>query len=341
MFYKSKDNFKAIFNAINKSQAVIQFMTDGTIIDANDNFLSAMGYRLDEVKGKHHSIFAEPDFAASDEYREFWRKLANGEFQAAEYLRIGKGGKHVWIQASYNPIFNSRGKVVKVIKFATDTTEQVLMRQENERIKNSVKDTIGTVSSAVNETSSVVTNVATGTEQLTQSVDEIAKNMSASKLAVSSVVEQSNVAKSSVGSLEHAAASMNNVVALIQDIADKINLLALNAAIEAARAGDNGRGFAVVADEVKKLASQTTDATGQITSEIQTMQTTTKEVVDALALITNSINDVMDGITQVATATDEQSATAKSILDSMNEVDKAVESINVSIMEVAKTAGAV
>lgn len=341
LFRKSKDNFEAIFNAMNKSQAVIQFKPDGTILDANDNFLNAMGYKLDEVQGRHHSMFAEPDFAASAEYREFWEKLANGEFQAAEYLRIGKGGKQVWIQASYNPIFNSTGKVVKVIKFATDTTEQVLMRQENERIKNSVKDTIGTVSSAINETSSVITHVAAGTEQLTQSVDEIAQSMSASKVSMGSVSEQASVATTSVESLENASSSMNNVVILIQDIADKINLLALNAAIEAARAGDNGRGFAVVADEVKKLASQTTDATGDITSQIQAMQATTKEVVDALALITVSINDVMDGITRVATATDEQSATTKSILDSMKEVEKAVESINVSIMDVAKTAGAV
>lgn len=345
LFFKLKNNYKAIFNAMDKSQAVIQFKPDGTILDANTNFLNAMGYRLDEIKGRHHSMFAEAGYADTDEYKEFWKNLARGKFQSAEYLRIGKGGKQVWIRATYNPIFNNRGKVVRVIKFATDTTEAVLQRMAGERAKlemeTSIKDSIGTVSSAIAETSSVITNVATGTEQLTQSVDEIAQSMSSSKMAVSSVVEQSTVAQKSVGNLEQAASAMNNVVVLIEDIADKINLLALNAAIEAARAGDAGRGFAVVADEVKKLASQTTDATGQITSEIKTMQQTTTEVVSALGLIGNSVNEVMDGITQVATATDEQSATAKSILESMNEVDKAVESINASITEVAKTAGAV
>ena len=96
--------------AINRSQCVIEFQTDGTILSANDNFLSMMGYDLDEIVGKHHSMFAEPEFAAHDDYKAFWCALGRGEYQAAEFKRLGKNGREVWIQASYNPIFDDQGK---------------------------------------------------------------------------------------------------------------------------------------------------------------------------------------------------------------------------------------
>ena len=108
--------------AINKAQAVIEFNLDGTVYTANDNFLKTLGYTLDEIKGKHHSMFVEPAYRDSAEYRQFWRDLNDGKFQAAEYKRIGKGGREVWIQASYNPIFDASGKPFKVVKFATDVT---------------------------------------------------------------------------------------------------------------------------------------------------------------------------------------------------------------------------
>jgi methyl-accepting chemotaxis protein len=116
--------------AIRKSQAVIEFAMDGTILDANDNFLKALGYRLEEIKGQHHSMFVEPAYKQSSEYREFWAALNRGEYQAAEYKRIGKGGKEVWIQASYNPIMDLDGKPFKVVKYATDTTTQKLQNAD-------------------------------------------------------------------------------------------------------------------------------------------------------------------------------------------------------------------
>ncbi|ALO35859.1 chemotaxis protein [Colwellia sp. MT41] len=123
---KINDEFKSQINAISKAQAVIEFNMDGTIISANDNFLNTLGYTLAEVQGKHHSMFVEPAFKASDEYREFWEKLNRGEYEAKEYKRLGKGGKEVWIQASYNPILDLNGKPYKVVKYATDVTAQKL-----------------------------------------------------------------------------------------------------------------------------------------------------------------------------------------------------------------------
>ena len=112
--------------AISKAQAVIEFNMDGTVITANDNFLKALGYTLDEIKGKHHSMFVDEAYRQSSDYKEFWAKLNRGEYEAAEYKRIGKGGREVWIQASYNPILDLNGKPFKVVKYATDVTRQKL-----------------------------------------------------------------------------------------------------------------------------------------------------------------------------------------------------------------------
>ena len=108
--------------AINKAQAVIEFDLAGIVLAANDNFLAVLGYTLEEIKGRHHSMFVEPAFRESAQYKQFWQNLNEGKYQAAEYKRIGKGGKEVWIQASYNPIFDAQGKPFKVVKFATDVT---------------------------------------------------------------------------------------------------------------------------------------------------------------------------------------------------------------------------
>lgn len=117
-------DYQGQIEAIGKAQAVIEFELDGTIRTANQNFLDALGYRLEEIVGEHHSMFVEPSFKASREYKEFWAALNRGEYQAAEYKRIGKGGKEVWIQASYNPIFDLNGRPFKVVKYATDVTAQ-------------------------------------------------------------------------------------------------------------------------------------------------------------------------------------------------------------------------
>jgi len=119
-------DFSGQLAAIKKAQAVIEFTLDGKIVDANDNFLNALGYSLAEIKGQHHSMFAEPAYRQSAEYRLFWERLGRGEYDSGQYKRIGKGGKEIWIQASYNPIMGPDGKPFKVVKYATDITEQVI-----------------------------------------------------------------------------------------------------------------------------------------------------------------------------------------------------------------------
>ncbi|MGE5451823.1 MAG: methyl-accepting chemotaxis protein [Acidobacteriota bacterium] len=121
-----RGELEAMLHAVNKSQAVIEFKLDGTVLHANENFLQTLGYSLDEIKGRHHSLFVDPAYAASGDYRAFWDRLNRGEFDAGEYKRIGKGGREVWIQASYNPVMDEHGKPCKVVKYATDVTRAKL-----------------------------------------------------------------------------------------------------------------------------------------------------------------------------------------------------------------------
>ncbi|MHC5009065.1 MAG: PAS domain-containing protein, partial [Planctomycetota bacterium] len=125
-------DYQAQIDAISKSQAMIQFDLDGTIITANDNFLNAMGYTLDEVRGRNHSIFVDEAHARSPEYKAFWERLKHGEYVADEFKRIGKDGNDLWIQASYNPILDLNGRPCKVVKFATDVTEQKIRNADYE-----------------------------------------------------------------------------------------------------------------------------------------------------------------------------------------------------------------
>ena len=123
---------KATLDAIGRSLAIIEFDPTGKILSANENFCKALGYQASEIIGQHHSLFVEPEYVRSAEYREFWAKLGRGEFDAREYERIGKGGRKVWIQASYSPVIDSRGKVLKVVKVASDITQTKLRNAEFE-----------------------------------------------------------------------------------------------------------------------------------------------------------------------------------------------------------------
>ncbi|MBN3856533.1 PAS domain S-box protein [Paraburkholderia sp. Ac-20340] len=125
--------FEGRLRAIDKAQAVIEFDTNGIVLDANQNFLNTLGYRLDEIQGKHHRMFCEESYTASLDYHDFWAKLNRGEYDAGRYKRIGKGGRVVWIQATYNPIFDMNGRLYKVVKFANDVTAQVELEESVKR----------------------------------------------------------------------------------------------------------------------------------------------------------------------------------------------------------------
>jgi methyl-accepting chemotaxis protein len=275
--------------AISKSQAVIEFNMDGTIRHANQNFLDAMGYVLAEVQGKHHSMFVEPSERNSSAYREFWESLNRGQYQAAEYKRIAKGGREVWIQASYNPIHDLNGKPFKVVKYATDITAQAIARQKAERARG------------------LIESVAAGSEEMSASIREISETMTKSKETATLATARAEAADQQALKLNSAAQAMSGIVELIGDITGQINLLALNATIESARAGEAGRGFAVVAAEVKNLANQAKQATDTISGEIEALNSVASDVVNSLAAIKTAIGNVAEYITSTAAAVEEQS----------------------------------
>ncbi len=334
-------------DAIDRAQAVIEFTTDGRVLTANANFLAAMGYALDDIKGQHHSLFCERDYAHSEAYRRFWDSLARGEYQTAEYKRLAKGGREVYIQATYNPILDDTGRVTKVVKFATDVTEAVRKRLRNDAANRNLGEVVVNINtahekatvagSASTETGAIINSVAAATEELSQSVREITQSMSHARISVEGVFRHTEVATGSAAGLNRSAAAMNNVVALIQDIAGQINLLALNATIESARAGEAGKGFAVVASEVKNLASQAARSTQTIASEIATMQAATGDVVDALGLISSSMTSVLENVTSVAGAMEQQSAVTREIAGNMQSAVTAVNEINDSLGDISHT----
>ncbi len=143
------ENMRGQLAAINRVQAVIEFALDGTILNANQNFLDVMGYSLDEIKGRHHSIFVDLDYRSSSEYRLFWDRLGRGDFEAGQYRRIGKGGKEIWIQASYNPILGADGRPFKVVKYATDVTSDALKKLKSEHQMSRILGALDSTSSNV------------------------------------------------------------------------------------------------------------------------------------------------------------------------------------------------
>ena len=282
---------KAQMEAINRSMAVIEFNMDGTIITANENFLGAVGYRLEEIQGRHHRIFCPPDYANSAEYQMFWSRLNRGEFVSGEFKRVNHRGEEIWLEASYNPVFDDKGKPVKVVKFASDITEHI--ESVNRDIENAKH---------AYEISETTESIAT------QSVAVI----EAAIHAMRGIADSARGSATVIGELGEQSAQISSIVKTIHEIADQTNLLALNAAIEAARAGEQGRGFAVVADEVRKLAERTSAST----KEIAAMSTKIREgtevgissVTSMLAQAEQGVglaNDAGDAISRMRQSTNE------------------------------------
>ncbi|WP_417320631.1 methyl-accepting chemotaxis protein [Emcibacter sp.] len=342
-------DFEGKIEALNKAQATIEFDLDGNILTANENFLGAVGYSLDEIRGKHHSMFVEASYRSTDEYKNFWKELSQGVFQAGEYKRVAKGGKELWLQATYNPILDPEGRPFKVVKFATDITERVQARLERERVGTIIDENLdkilktvgeanvkaGSAASASTQTDSMLQVVAAAAEELNASIHEITESVAHARKAADTTFTETESINSSTMELSDAAEAMNRIVVLIEDIASQINLLALNATIESARAGEAGKGFAVVAGEVKNLANQVSDAIGQISGEINRMQNVSSDVVSRLGAISSSIGDLQGNVNGIADAIEEQGAATRDISSNMQTAATAVANVNHNLNELS------
>lgn len=315
-------------NAIDRSQAVIEFNMDGSIINANKNFLGVMGYELNEIQGKHHSMFAPSGYAETEEYKEFWKSLNDGKFSSGQYKRLGKGGKEIWIEATYNPIIDLNGKPFKVIKFATDLTQR---KEDNKKLAQDFEDNVSVIVNSVTSSSDTMQNsaqvlaagaektstqsstVASAAEELSVSVNEISSQVSSSVQTANEASAQAKETQELVQGLVDASTKIGQVTSLISEIAEQTNLLALNATIEAARAGEAGKGFAVVASEVKSLAAETAKATEDISSQIGNIQSISNSTAQAIQKIGAIITHINNSSTAIAGAVEEQSAATSEV----------------------------
>jgi len=248
--------------ALDRAMAVIEFDLNGQVLDANENFLAVMGYSLTELKGKHHRMFCEPTQVNSPEYADFWRRLNNGEFFTGQFKRIGKHGRVVWLEASYNPVYDGDGKLIKIVKFASDISERVEKFEEDSR----------GASRAYHISSETERFAEHGTQVIHETASEMRR-----------IAENIGASARLVGQLGDRSEQITAIVNTIRGIADQTNLLALNAAIEAARAGDQGRGFAVVADEVRQLAGRTSRSTAEIAEMIGLTLSETRDAVASMS----------------------------------------------------------
>jgi len=285
--------------AISRSSAVIEFEMDGTIVRANENFLGVMGYTQTEIQGKHHSMFVDESLRRSQEYRDFWSKLNRGDFHAGEFQRFTKSGRPVWIQASYNPLFDLNGRICRVINYASDITAAHEAREQTSKVSDSISESVAQFSMTITEISSNVNRTA--------SLSEDAK-----ELAINTC--------EAVRNLDQSSRVIGKIVEVIQELADQTNLLALNATIESARAGEAGRGFAVVASAVKDLAKQTAAATKNIEESVRDIQQNIAGVVDSTQIISTSVAEVSVNMTTIAAAVEEQSVTMSSISRTADEL---------------------
>jgi methyl-accepting chemotaxis protein len=282
-------NYEGQIAAISKAQAVIEFALDGTVLKANENFLNTLGYSLDEIKGRHHSMFVDPAYRDSAEYKLFWEKLGRGEYDAGQYKRIGKGGKEVWIQASYNPIMDLNGKPFMVVKYATDVTasvkasqalqqavaqvrdvvestknndltDRVPMEGKNGEIEalcagvNGLLDTMAAVilkiKNSVREVSSASAEISTSTTDLSQRTEEQAASLEQTS---ASMEQMSATVKKNAENAQQA----NQSAASTQDVADRGGQVVAKAVDAMARIEESSRKISDIIGVIDEIARQT------------------------------------------------------------------------------------
>ncbi|AKJ95475.1 chemotaxis protein [Thioalkalivibrio versutus] len=285
----------AVFTALDRSMAVIEFTPEGEILKANENFLQAVGYNLDDIRGQHHRIFCDETFYR--DHPDFWERLAQGQLMSGKFRRLKANGQELWLEATYNPILDQQGRVEKVIKFATDITVSVHTAQRTR------------------EASAVAHDMARKTADHARSGEDSLRLNAQHTVQIRAEVTSTQEA---VERLNAEARNIESIIETIRTVAETTRMLSLNAAIEAARAGEQGRGFAVVAQEVRKLAASTSEATTRIAEVINSNLERTREIADRI-----------DTVREVAEQADAQVQTVQGIVDEIRDgANLVVESIS-------------
>jgi methyl-accepting chemotaxis protein len=295
--------------AINRAQAVISFDLSGIILEANDNFLAALGYRRDEVIGQHHRMFVDKATRESDEYREFWARLRQGEYNAGLFCRVRKNGSEAWIQASYNPIFDMSGRPFKIVKYATDVTEQTRAVQTLQHAMGSLSETIPAIASQA------------------LSASRMARDASSSANSGGSMVSE---LVGTINAINDRAQSMEEIIGVMDSIAFQTNILAINAAVEAAHAGQQGKGFGVVAQEVRALAQRSAQSARDIRELIKKAINSLAEGSDRARQAGEAMHAIVSSAVQVNRSVDQIANAADSQATGISQVNMAIERLRAS-----------
>jgi len=347
---------KSKLAALDRAQAIVEFALDGTVVSANQKFLNTFGYNEGEIIGRNHRMFVDPAEAESLDYQNFWQSLRAGQFDAAEYRRVAKGSREVWIQASYNPLLDASGRVIGVIKFASDVTQaKSLSRRLQADADRVLAEAVGKIAEAVSDISGQAGNaadavakasdniraVAVGSTQIATSAAEISKKVTQALAVSNEAVWEARQVDTLMAGLADQAQEIEAIIDLITTVASQTNLLALNATIEAARAGNAGRGFSIVASEVKNLAGQTERAAQDITGRIASVQSASAHACDAIQQIGRTIEHIHATAAQIADEAAEQSSVTQVMSTSMQEVAGGVKLIGANLHSTAQLTQAV
>ncbi|WP_373997979.1 methyl-accepting chemotaxis protein [Bdellovibrio bacteriovorus] len=274
--------------AISKAQAVIEFNMDGTIICANENFLKTVGYGSPEIVTKHHRMFCEPEYARSTDYENFWKKLNRGEFDSGRYLRIGAGGKRIWIQATYNPIMDVNGRPYKVVKFASDITEQVELEQAVKRKAQEDQEKVDQLLTVVNAAANgnLTTEITVNSEDaIGQLANGLKKMMSDLRSVVSQVVTSANNFGSSSKVIATQSSSVAVGAATLGSTVEEINASIEEFTASIASIADNTRQANDLAKVTQKEAEAGNLAIGKSIEAMELINKSSEDISEIIKVI--------------------------------------------------------